>query len=88
MKVIEWRTIFGRILNVGEDADSESFKKVEKSLDNIGVKIREIGGDGQTLRPVGDILSDLASKWDTLSDTQRQSIAMDSAGRHTCPNIQ
>lgn len=71
------RTIFGRILNVGEDADPESFKKVEKELDEINVKIREMGGNGQTLRPVGDILKDLASKWNLLSDATRQQIAMD-----------
>jgi TP901 family phage tail tape measure protein len=75
------RTIFGRILNVGEDADPDAFKKVEKQFTAIGVAIREIG-DPQSLRPVGDILEDLAEKWGTLTDAQRQSIAFDAAGMY------
>jgi len=75
------RTIFGRILNVGEDADPEAMKKVEKQLNNLKISIREIG-DPTSLRPVGDILADLAAKWDTLNDAQRQSIAFDAAGMY------
>lgn len=73
------RTIFGRILNVGEEADPEQMKKVEQSLDGIGVKIRELGDDGN-LRPIGKILGDLASKWSTLTEAQRQQIAFEAAG--------
>jgi TP901 family phage tail tape measure protein len=76
------RTIFGRILNVGEDADPEAFKKVEKGLDAIGIKIREIGGNGQTLKPVGDILENLSAKWSSLSDVQKQAISFDAAGMY------
>lgn len=78
------RTIFGRIQNVGEDADPESFKKIEKNLTELKVSIREVG-DPDTLRPVGDILEDLAGKWSTLTDVQRQEIAMNAAGKIKLP---
>lgn len=81
------RTIFGRILNVGEEADPDSMKKIEKDLDAIGIKIREIG-DPTSLRPIGDIFKDLSEKWKVLNDVQKQDIAFQAAGRHTCPNIQ
>lgn len=76
------RTIFGRILNVGEDADPEAFKKIEKEFNALGISIRELNGDGQTLRPVGDILKDLAAQWNNLSDAQKQQLAFDSAGMY------
>ena len=75
-----YRTIAGRILNVGEEADPESQKKVEQLFTAIKVNIREIG-DPNTLRPLGDILKDLSEKWGTLNDAQRQDLAMTSAGK-------
>ncbi len=75
------RTIFGRILNVGEEADQDSMKKIEKDLDTIGVKIREIG-DPSSLRPIGDIFKDLSEKWKVLTDVQKQDIAFQAAGMY------
>jgi hypothetical protein len=77
------RTISGRILNVGEEADPEQFKKVEKAFYEIGVAIRS-ANDPNTLRPIGDILGDLSAKWTTLTDVQRQNLAMDAAGGKFC----
>jgi hypothetical protein len=75
------------MLNVGEEADPEQMKKVESALDGIGVKVRELGDDS-SLRGAGEILADIASKWEDLSDVQQQNIAFESAGRRTCPSMQ
>lgn len=59
-----------------EDADLV-IANAEKALNQIGVTIREGGGD---LRDIEDILGDVASKWDTLSDSTRGYVAAMLAG--------
>lgn len=49
------------------------------SLEAVGVTIRDLEGN---VRPVQDILGDLASKWTSLSDEQRQNTAVSVAGRY------
>ena len=52
-------------------------------LDSVGVAIRSIGESGEAeIRPVTDILSDLALVWNDLSDSQRQNIGVTIAGRN------
>ena len=68
------KTIYSR-LTTNDDAI--------EALDEVGVKIKEIGEDGQEVnRTATDILSDLAGKWDSLSNVQQQSIGVTIAGRH------
>ena len=52
-------------------------------LDSVGVAIHSIGESGEAeIRPVTDILSDLALVWNDLSDSQRQNIGVTIAGRN------
>ena len=68
------KTIYSRITTM---------KESETILKSVGVAVKEIGENGEEyVRPVQDILSDLAVKWDGLSDAQRQQIAVTLAGRY------
>jgi TP901 family phage tail tape measure protein len=68
------KTIYSRITTL-DDAKS--------ILDSVGVSVYKIGENGQkAIKPVNDILSDLGGKWKTLSDEQRQNIAVTVAGRY------
>lgn len=53
------------------------------ALEEVNVAIHKIGEDGETsVRPVTAILGDLAEKWGSLSDMQRQNIGVSVAGRN------
>jgi TP901 family phage tail tape measure protein len=66
------KTIFSRITTM------QSSKDV---LESVGVAISNIGKNGEeTVRPVSDILDDLGVRWDRLSDSERQNIAVKVAG--------
>lgn len=60
----------------GEDTEV-AMANAEKALKAIGVSIRNSGGE---LRGIEDILTDVASKWDTLNDSQKQFTAEKLAG--------
>lgn len=63
------KTIYSRITTMSDATDS---------LEAVGVTIRDLEGN---VKPVQDILGDLASKWTSLSDEQRQNTAVSVAGR-------
>ena len=68
------KTIYSRITTLG---------KSEEVLNSIGVDLKTIGKNGEEdVRPVNDILGDLALRWTDLSDSQRQNIAVQVAGRY------
>jgi len=71
------RTIISRISNVGEESNPEEFKGIEAKFNAIGVAIKS---SSDTIRPMGDILSNLSEKWKILNDVERQSIATAAAG--------
>ncbi|AYC52055.1 phage tail tape measure protein [Bacillus licheniformis] len=62
------KTIFARIQTNGAAI---------KSLESVGIAVKDVGGEA---RPVSDILEELASKWDSLSEAQKQQIGVSSAG--------
>jgi TP901 family phage tail tape measure protein len=64
------KTIYSRITTI-DDAKSV--------LEDVGVALYDIHGN---VLPVNDILADLAGRWGTLSDHQRQNIAVTTAGRY------
>lgn len=64
------KTIYSRITTIDDAKDI---------LEGVGVALYDIQGN---VLPVNDILADLASKWGTLSDSQRQNIAVTVAGRY------
>ena len=68
------KTIYSRITTLKPAIDI---------LESVGIAIREIGEDGQVaVRDVSEILGDLAGIWDELSDSQRQNIGVQIAGRN------
>lgn len=67
------KTIYSRITTMQPSIDI---------LDSIGVSINKMGESGVEARSVGEILGDVASKWGTLTDSQRQNIGVTIAGRN------
>lgn len=63
------KTIYSRITTMSE---------AEDILNSVGISIKNLAGDN---REVSDILKDLRGKWDTLSNSQQQNIAVTLAGR-------
>lgn len=55
----------------------ESLSDVETALDNIGIKLRE---NATTYRSTEDVLKEIAEIWDTISETERNSVASALAG--------
>ena len=49
------------------------------ALESVNISIKDMGGN---VRPVSDILGELAGKWTTLSDEQRQNLGVTLAGRY------
>lgn len=71
------KTIYSRLSRVSEGTNPEEFTKVETALYNVGVAMKSTA---DTMRPASEILEDLASKWSTLTDVQKNSIAQETAG--------
>lgn len=53
--------------------------EAESILNSVNISIRDMSGN---IRPVSDILEELAGKWTTLSDEQRQNIGITLSGRY------
>lgn len=64
------KTILSRITTM-DDAST--------ALDSVNISIKDLQGN---VRPVSNILSDLAGKWSSLSDEQRQNLGVTLAGRY------
>ena len=73
------KTIFSRIANVGEEANPEEFKKVEKVFYDMGISIKE---NADTIKPMNQILKETAERWKTLNDIQRQELATGAANMY------
>ena len=67
------KTIYSRITTM---------KPATDALDGVGVSIRKMGENGMEMKPVNDILGDLAGKWSSLSAEQQQNIGVTIAGRN------
>lgn len=63
------KTIISRITTMDDAASA---------LDSVNISIKDLGGN---VRPVSDILGELAKDWTTLSDEQRQNLGVTLAGR-------
>ena len=74
-----YRTIFLRTTKAGEAFGTmeEDISKSEEALRNVGVQVRSTEGE---FRPIQDILSDLASKWENLTEVQQNNITYNMAG--------
>lgn len=83
-----WRTILmnirqisGTDLETGEVIDSDSLAKAEKTLNGIGISIREVVNGQNELRNPMTILTELAGKWKDLNSVQQSAIQEALAGR-------
>ena len=71
-----FKTMFARYSNVKlnklVDDDGESLNDYERVLTRIGIKLRESSGE---FRNFSDVLSDVQSKWSSLSEVEQSAIA-------------
>ncbi|ADM73688.1 tail length tape measure protein [Lactococcus phage 949] len=67
------KTIYSRITTMQPSIDI---------LDSVGVSVRKIGENGVEMKPVNDILGELAGKWSGLTEEQQQNIGVTIAGRN------
>ena len=86
MKMIAARTLQSKeaieeLAASGEDMSDISVKasNAEKALKEIGVSVRESNGEFKDLE---GILGEVASKWDTLNNTQKQMVSEQLAGNN------
>ena len=66
------KTIFSRITTMKESVEI---------LASVGISVKEIRDGVETVRPVSDILDELAKKWNNLNTETQQNIALQLAGR-------
>ena len=83
-----WRTILmnirqirGTDLETGEVIDFDSLAEAEKTLNSIGISIREVVNGQNELRNPMTILTELAGKWEDLNSVQQSAIQEALAGR-------
>ncbi|AHC94243.1 putative tail tape measure protein [Lactococcus phage phiL47] len=67
------KTIYSRITTMQPSIDI---------LDSVGVSVRKMGENGIEMKPVNDILGELAGKWKGLTAEQQQNIGVTIAGRN------
>ena len=76
-----YKTIFARMgdLKLGKtDEDGIGLGQVSSSLEKIGVSVLTASGD---LREMGDIITDLGNKWQTMTNAEKTAIAQVVAGK-------
>lgn len=76
-----YKTIFARIGDLklgGADEDGIGLGQVSSALESIGVEILDASGN---LRDMGDIITDLGNKWQTMSEAQKVATAQVVAGK-------
>lgn len=74
------KTIMARLSrskSADDEVSDEDRSNTSKALGSVGISVYNNKGE---YRDINDTLSDLASKWDTLTDAQRNYIAEQSAG--------
>ena len=77
-----YKTLFARMGNIKagkfvDDEIGESLNDVEKVLGKLGISLRDYSGD---FRNFGDVLDEIALKWDSYSNVQKRAIATAMAG--------
>ena len=81
------KTIFARIEDLkisGEDEDGVKLGEVSSTLDEVGVHIMDVNGD---IRDLGEVIEEVAGKWDTWTDAQQTAIAQAMAGKRQYNNL-
>lgn len=76
-----YKTIFARMGDLklgGEDEEGIKLGQVSSALDSIGIQILDANGD---LREMGDIITDLGNKWQTMDNATKTAVAQVVAGK-------
>ena len=76
-----FKTIFARLGDLaldGEDEYGVSLGKVSGQLHELGIEVLDQKGE---MRDMGDIIEDIAAKWKTWTQAQRQAAAVAMAGK-------
>lgn len=81
------KTIFARMsdLKLGDtDEDGLKLGDVSGSLEKVGISILDTNGD---LREMGNVIEEVAGKWDTWTKAQQAAIAQSLAGKRQYNNL-
>lgn len=81
------KTIFARMsdLKLGDtDEDGLKLGDVSGSLEKVGISILDTTGD---LREMGDVIEEVAGKWDTWTKAQQAAVAQSLAGKRQYNNL-
>ena len=81
------KTIYARMgdLKLGEtDEDGLGLGDVSGTLEKVGISVLDVNGD---LREMGDVMEDVAAKWNTWTSAQQVAIAEVMAGKRQYNNL-
>ena len=81
------KTIYARLsdLKLGDtDEDGLGLGDVSGTLDKVGIAVLDANGD---LREMGDVIEDVAAKWNTWTSAQQTAIAQVMAGKRQYNNL-
>lgn len=74
------KTLFARMRDIQAgaiDEDGLGINNVEKALSRVNIALRDTP---DSFRPMGDVLEELALKWDTLNEIEQENISKNIAG--------
>lgn len=74
----------GKFKLIDEDGTEETLSDVEQTLANVGIDLRKTVNEYNNY---GEVLDNLASKWDSLSQVQQNSLVKAFAGVHQAENF-
>lgn len=83
------KSIFARMGNIkagnlSDPETGESLSNVETALKSAGIKLRDSNSE---FRNFGEVLDEIAAKWDSLSSVQQRAVASALAGTHQYENF-
>ncbi len=81
------KTIYARMEDLkisGEDEEGVKLGEVSSTLEEVGVQVMDTSGD---LRDLGEVIEEVASKWDTWTGAQQNAIAQALAGKRQYNNL-
>ena len=81
------KTIYARMSDLkvgGTDEDGLGLGDVSGTMESMGIQVLDASGN---LRDMGDVIEEVASKWDTWTDAQKTAMAQVMAGKRQYNNL-
>ena len=81
------KTIYARMSDLkvgGTDEDGLGLGDVSGTMESMGIQVLDASGN---LRDMGDVIEDVATKWDTWTDAQKTAMAQVMAGKRQYNNL-